>query len=46
VARARGIPEETVREMIRKNTQGRDLGIFGEERVNVLKLNLTLDGER
>ena len=45
VARARGMREETVRELIAKNTKGRDLGIFGEERVNVLSLNLSLDGK-
>ena len=43
VARARGLPAETVRRLIRENTQGRQLGILGEPRVNVLKLNLALD---
>ena len=45
VARARGVREEAVRAMIAKYTAGRDLGIFGEERVNVLRLNLALDSK-
>ena len=32
-----------VEKIIRAGTEGRDLGIFGEPRVNVLKLNLALD---
>ena len=45
VARERGISEETVTQRIMALTEGRDLGVFGEERVNVLKLNLALDGK-
>lgn len=44
IARARGVSEETVRAAIAANTTGRFLGIFGEPRVNVLRVNLTLDG--
>ena len=44
VAEARGISEDDVRAAIKANTTGRLLGIFGNPRVNVLKVNLTLDG--
>ncbi len=43
VAHVRNIPVEQVRRLIEENTEGRDLGIFGEPRVNVLNLNLALD---
>jgi K+-transporting ATPase ATPase C chain len=43
VARERGVSVETVRDMVDANTSGKVLGIFGEERVNVLELNLALD---
>jgi potassium-transporting ATPase KdpC subunit len=43
VAKARGVSEETVRHLIAESTQGRQFGILGEPRVNVLRLNLALD---
>ncbi|PPB83634.1 K+-transporting ATPase ATPase C chain [Mycetohabitans endofungorum] len=43
VARARGLPQAQVDELIARNTTGRQFGLLGEPRVNVLKLNLALD---
>ena len=44
VAKARAIPIEEMRKLIGQRTQGPQFGFFGEQRVNVLKLNLALDG--
>jgi K+-transporting ATPase ATPase C chain len=44
IARARNMEEEDVRRIIRTHTHGRFLGFIGEPAVNVLKVNLTLDG--
>ena len=45
VAKARSLAVELVREKIDAHTEGRSLGILGEPRVNVLMLNLDLDGK-
>lgn len=44
IAKANHMTEDEVREIIDECTDGRFLGIFGEETVNVLKVNLMLDG--
>ena len=44
VAKANGMTEDEVRSIVEKCTSGRFLGVFGEETVNVLKVNLMLDG--
>jgi potassium-transporting ATPase KdpC subunit len=44
VARARGMSEQTVVEFVNRYTQNRLFGLFGEPRVNVLLLNMALDG--
>jgi len=44
VAKARVVSAESVRKLVGENTSGRTLGLLGEPRVNVLRLNLALDG--
>ena len=44
VARTRDLPAATVRRLVEDSTTGRTLGFLGEPRVNVLELNLALDG--
>ena len=43
VAKARGMSEETVKAMVDKSIEHPFLGLFGTEKVNVLKLNIALE---
>jgi K+-transporting ATPase ATPase C chain len=46
VARQSHVSEEILQEMVNRFTEGRQFGVLGEPRVNVLRLNLALDGVR
>jgi K+-transporting ATPase ATPase C chain len=46
VAKARGLAPDLVQSVVEANTTGRTLGLFGEPRVNVLRLNLALDARK
>jgi len=46
IARVRGLSEDQVRALVQSRIQKRQFGILGEPRVNVLQLNLALDGKK
>ena len=46
VARTRGVAPSQIRTLVAEHTEGRQLGVLGEPRVNVLRLNLALDAAR
>lgn len=43
IARERHVPEDKIKALVQKHLEGRQFGFFGEQRVNVLKLNLDLE---
>jgi len=43
ISKATGISKDNLNKLINKNTKGKSLGLFGEERVNVLELNMAVD---
>ena len=42
IAKATGLSEDELKQMIKENTEGKVLGVLGEEKVNVLTLNISV----